>query len=155
MRRSEREVTAQSEIDEIINECDCCRLGFSDGNEVYIVPLSFGYDPERQIFYFHSAKEGRKIELIRQNGRAGFELDCGHRLLPGKAACGYSYAYRSVIGTGRISLVEDPAERERALELILEHYTGRSGWAFDEHSVQAAAVIRLEVEKLSCKKHDG
>ena len=43
MRRKDREVTDSQKIREIILSCRCCRLGFYDNGEVYIVPLDFGY----------------------------------------------------------------------------------------------------------------
>ena len=43
MRRKDREVTDEARIDEIISRCTCCRIGFNDSGEVYIVPLNFGY----------------------------------------------------------------------------------------------------------------
>ena len=44
MRRKDREVTDDYQIDTIITSCNCCRLGFYDQDSVYIVPLSFGYE---------------------------------------------------------------------------------------------------------------
>ena len=60
MRRKDREVTEEARIDEIISRCHCCRLGFNDGGEVYIVPMNFGWVKRdgKRYFYFHSAKEG-------------------------------------------------------------------------------------------------
>ena len=43
MRRKDREITDEAKIDEIISRCNCCRIGFNDSGEVYIVPLNFGY----------------------------------------------------------------------------------------------------------------
>lgn len=42
MRRSDREVTDFDEIVDIINKCDCIRLGFSSEPVPYILPLNFG-----------------------------------------------------------------------------------------------------------------
>ena len=59
MRRKDREVTDNARIDEIITRCSCCRVGFNDGGEVYIVPMNFGFVKrgEKRVLYFHSAKE--------------------------------------------------------------------------------------------------
>ena len=75
MRRKDREVTDDYQIDTIITSCNCCRLGFYDQDSVYIVPLSFGYEKKAgtRIFYFHSAKQGKKIQLMKTNARVGFE----------------------------------------------------------------------------------
>ena len=44
MRRKDREVTNSAKIADIISRCTCCRIGFYDEKEVYIVPLNFGYE---------------------------------------------------------------------------------------------------------------
>jgi len=155
MRRKDREITDPKRIDEIIKACDCCRLGLADGDEAYIVPLSFGYlnTCEKRVFYFHSAKEGRKIEMIKKQGRAGFELDTNHALNTEETACEYSYRFQSVIGSGIASITTDEAEKTQAMRLIMEHYTGRVNWKFDEKTLNMAAIIKLEVISLSCKEH--
>ena len=75
MRRKDREITDEAKIDEIISRCNCCRIGFNDSGEVYIVPLNFGYVKQdgRRTFYFHSAKDGRKIDLVKEGYEVGFE----------------------------------------------------------------------------------
>ena len=78
MRRKDREITDSDRIQEIIDACQCMRIAFADGACAYIVPVNFGYDKAGKAFYFHGAAQGRKIDLIRQNGYAGFELSLIH-----------------------------------------------------------------------------
>ena len=108
MRRQDRAVTAPEKIRAVINACEVCRLGLQDGRGVYVVPVNFGHTVEggRHVFYFHGAAEGRKVDLVRRNGWAGFELDTGYRLQRAEAACGYTAAFQSVIGEGPIRVVE-------------------------------------------------
>ena len=40
MRRTERDITDLNKIKEIIENNQCCRLGFIDQSSVYIVPLN-------------------------------------------------------------------------------------------------------------------
>ena len=126
MRRKDREITEPAKIREIIEASHCCRLGFFDGKEVYIVPLSFGYEEEegRRFFYFHSAREGRKIDLISAAPSVGFELDTNYELVEGDLACNHSARFQSVIGTGRVSFVDAAEERKAALQSIMRHNTG-------------------------------
>lgn len=155
MRRKDRAVTDPDLIEEIIARCHCCRLAFCDGDAPYIVPLSFGYvrGEAGYTFYFHSAKEGRKIDLIRANGRAGFELDGHYKLNEGDAACGYSARFQSVIGVGRVSFVEERAAKEAALRAMMNHTAGPGNWTFAEKMLEAVCVFKLETESLSCKEH--
>lgn len=156
IRRKDREVTDDVQIDDIISRCDCCRLALADGVQPYIVPLNFGFMREdgAAVFYFHSAAEGRKLDLIRKNGCAGFELDTNHLLHTHETACGHSFRFQSVIGTGLVRLVDDPAEKVRALRLLMRHHTGKDDWHFEDGMVDRVAVIRLNVRELCCKQHD-
>ena len=99
MRRKDREITDKIKIDEIMKQCHVCRVGFNDDGKVYIVPLNFGYEikNDRYILYFHSAKQGKKIDLIEKNRNAGFEMDTGYELVKDKIACGHSALYKSII----------------------------------------------------------
>ena len=157
MRRKDREVLDEVKIDEFIKNCDCCRIGFYDkeNNEVYIIPLNFGYShvDNKRVFYFHGAKEGRKIELISKTKKVSFEMDSNHELIIGKMACNYSERYQSVMGTGLISFVEDKDEKIAALNEIMFQSTGKKDWDFPEPMLNGVAVFMIEVTSLSCKEH--
>lgn len=130
MRRKDREVTDKIKIREIMNQCHCCRIGFCDNGQVYIVPLNFGYmcEEDKYILYFHGAREAEE-------------------------ACRYSAKYQSIIGTGKISLVEDLEEKKAGLQAVMQHATGKSDWEFSDSSINAVSVFKLIVSELSCKEH--
>ncbi len=155
MRRKDREITDGKRIDDIITACTCCRLGFYDKGSVYIVPLNFGYENKNgtRIFYFHSAKQGRKIPLIEACPQVGFELDTDHRLQPGRTACDYSMGFQSVIGSGVVAPIHDRGEKQRALQALMYQNTRRHGWDFSDEMTDAVYVFRLTVTSLSCKEH--
>lgn len=155
MRKKDREITDSARIVDIIDRCTCCRIGFYDGKEVYIVPLNFGYEIKNNsyIFYFHGAKEGRKIDLIQAYPNVGFEMDTNYRLNEADIACGYFARFQSIIGNGIVSMVSETAEKEHGLSLLMEHSTGKKDWDFVEKTLNSVAVFKLEVAKLSCKEH--
>lgn len=155
MRRTDREVTDSVKIREIITRCDCCRLGFSDSGRAYIVPLDFGLAEKdgRLAFYFHGAQEGRKLDLIRENGWASFEMDTGHEWVLGETAQQNTSRFQCVMGGGPVTLLEDEAEKRAGLLAILAHTTGRDQWDIPPEALAKTAVFRLDVEELSCKVH--
>lgn len=159
MRRKDREVTDIKHIEDIIQACDCCRIGLVDHGKAYIVPLSFAYvrndeDDRKGHFYFHGASQGRKLDIIRQNPEAGFELDTNYMLQEGNTACGYSCRYQSVIGSGRIHILDEAEEKIKGLNHIMQHYSGKADWEYDMRMIEAITVLRLDVEELSCKEHE-
>ncbi len=156
MRRKDREITEADRVDEVVRSCDCCRVGFADEGAAYIVPLNFGFSAAggERIFYFHGAAEGKKMDLIRKNPGVGFELDTGHGLSLSEKGCGCSFRFQSVIGRGKAAVVEDPDEKLAALRILMEHYSGRTDWSFDENVLRHTAVWKLTVEEISCKEHD-
>ncbi len=156
MRRKDREVTDPARIEQIIADSHCCRIGFDDDGEVYIVPLSFGYArgaDDSYTFYFHGAAKGRKIDLIRKNPRIGFELDTNYELHPSDVASECTAAFQSVIGTGTVSFVTEPEEKRAGLLRIMRHYTGKDDWTFPEKMFETVCVFKLVTDKLSCKLH--
>jgi nitroimidazol reductase NimA-like FMN-containing flavoprotein (pyridoxamine 5'-phosphate oxidase superfamily) len=155
MRRKDREIMNNEKINEIISNCHCCRLGFYDDGEIYIVPLNFGYSEKdgNRTFYFHGAKEGRKIDLISKTHSVGFELDTNYKLNEGEIACQYSARFQSIIGTGYTSFIEDPVEKKAALQAIMLHNTAKDSWNFSDVMLNSVCVFKLEVKKLSCKEY--
>lgn len=155
MRRKDREILDTEKIKTMITSCQCCRLGLNDEGQVYIVPLNFGYTELDGVytFYFHGAKEGRKIDLIRKNNNVGFELDTNYKLNISDVACGYSARFQSVIGTGKITFVTTKEEKNTALLEIMRHCTGKKEWEFSEDMLNSVCVFKLSVDELSCKEH--
>ncbi len=143
-------------IQDIVASCEVIRLGFIDSGEVYIVPLNFGYSFEEDgyIFYFHSAKAGRKVELVKSSPMVGFEMDANYQLAPADIACNCSSRWQSIIGTGLVKQIEDNREKVFALERIMKHNTGRDGSVFDDKMLEKVFVFKLEVKELSCKEHE-
>lgn len=155
MRRKDREITDVEKINRIISECDCIRLGFNDDGQVYIVPLNYGYFVEAgaYTFYFHGAKEGRKIELMQKNPYVGFEMDTNTKINEADNACGHSTRYQSIMGNGYVSIVEDFEEKKKGLLAIMKQNTGKEEWQFSESAVHSVCVFKMTVEQLSCKEH--
>ncbi len=155
MRRKDREVLDDAAIDAIIQKSKICRLGFYDKGEIYIVPLNFGFGHKdnQRIFYFHSASQGRKIDLMHRCPSVGFELDTGFQLLEAKTACNFSAEYQSVIGTGTVYPVTDAEEKKRGLLALMNTLTNKPDWTLDETMVSSVTVFKLVVQTLSCKQH--
>ena len=153
MRRNDREITDPSLIEEFIAGEKIIRIAFCDEGDIYIVPVNYGYTcaDGKYTFYFHGAKAGRKYGLATAEPNVGFEIDGRYELMPAETACDHSAHFMSVIGTGRLTLIEDRAAKTAALTAVMKQNTGRTEWSFDEKMLEATAVFMLEADKLSCK----
>ena len=107
MRRKDREIAGFDEQLQIIRGCDSCVIALNDDGFPYVVPLNFGTAVEdgQLYLYFHCAGEGKKLELIRRDNRATFEMDCGHNFILYEERMSCTMGYASVIGHGVIEFV--------------------------------------------------
>jgi len=149
MRRKDKAIVELAEIEEIVRRSLVCRLGLTEENRPYIVPLSFGF--KDSTLYFHSAPEGKKIEILRKNSSVCFEFDLDHEVLVDEKACKWGMKYRSVIGFGKASFVEDLEDKRKGLDVIMEHYSGRS-FQYPEPAVENTVVIKVEIESMTGKE---
>jgi nitroimidazol reductase NimA-like FMN-containing flavoprotein (pyridoxamine 5'-phosphate oxidase superfamily) len=44
--------------------------------------------------FFHGAKEGRKIEIVKNNNSACFEIDCDTKLIEAEKPFNYGYQFK-------------------------------------------------------------
>lgn len=154
MRRKDREVTEINELLDIIQECRICHLGMQDDKGIYIVPLNYGfeYQDNQLSLYFHSAKVGRKIDALKLNPNVCIEMDCDHRLIEGEKACDYSFGFKSIIGNGQASIVEEYNEKLKGLQLLMRHETMKE-FEFDAKMVNMVTVMKVVVQEFSGKYH--
>lgn len=155
MRRYEREVTDEARIDEIIEKCSICRLGLYDGKEVYIVPMNFGFinNAGKRSLFFHSATEGRKVDIIKKSSSVGFEMDCSYEPVFSETACGHSSKYQSVIGSGTIQILKTADEKKSGLLELMKHVTGNKEWTIPTAAMKNLLVFRVDIDEISCKEH--
>jgi len=98
-----RELT-QNEIRRLLVQYSHGRLGLSVNDEPYIVPVAYVYS--EGAIYFHTRKEGKKVDFIRKNNRVCFEVD------------EWQKAWASVICHGRVTLHDDLKTKRKGFELL-------------------------------------
>jgi nitroimidazol reductase NimA-like FMN-containing flavoprotein (pyridoxamine 5'-phosphate oxidase superfamily) len=153
MRRKDRQISEISDLEMIISEADVCRVAFADNNMPYIVTMNFGYSGgEAPCFYFHCAKEGKKLDMMSKNNFVCFELDTDHELYKGEYGCDWGMKFSSVVGYGRITVVEEREARIAGLDCIMSHYSDSSGYSYDERVLGNTTLLRLNIEEMTGKR---
>ena len=150
MRRKDREVGERELIEAIIRDCQVCRLGLARDNAPYIVPVSFGYDGE--ALYFHSARQGKKIDYISANASVCFEFERGVQLVPDESGpCNWTFHYQTVIGYGRVQELVGKVEKTEGLRQIVAQYSDRE-WEFGDEALRTVRVWKIAIERMTCKR---
>ena len=157
MRRQDREITDINEKIDLIKKCKVCRIGLSEKNIPYIIPLNYGYSFENNILtlFFHSATEGKKLDIIKNNNNACFEIDCDTKLIEAEEACDYGYAFRSIIGFGKIIILEDMEQKINGLNQIMKHQTEEeAAYDFIHNDFKNICVYKMVVQEFTGKQKE-
>ena len=114
----------RAEMEAVIARCPYCLVGLTDDEGApYVIPMNFAYADG--IIYLHSGPEGSKVRFAEQRPRVCITFCEGHELvwMHAQMACSYSMKARSVMCRGSVRRLTDLAEKRRALDLMMRHYT--------------------------------
>ena len=128
-----------------MRECKTCHVAMVDEGTPYVVPLNYGYhfsDNGLLTLVFHSAKEGRKLDILRKNNRVCFAITNEGAPQQTDTPCNSGYYYASLIGNGTVHFPEDPTEKARALSLLVKHQTGREAH-FTNEQIETVCVFKI------------
>ncbi len=144
MRRQDREVSDIAGIREIIGKCKVCHIAMVDEGAPYVVPMNFGYTLEDGMLtlFFHCAKEGRKLDILRRNSAVCFEMAWEGTLGRIENPCSSGYYFESIHGFGRAEFIEDAGEKCRALSLMMKHQSGQE-FVYTEQQADSVCVFKI------------
>ena len=150
MRRHDKEITDQKLLEAILHKAPVCRIGMASGNIPYVVPMNFAY--RDGCVYVHSAPSGRKIDMIEGNNLVCLQADIMADVVKAPAACHWGTRYYSVIAFGRASIIADSVGKEKALNLLMEKYSGKTGWEYEKAMLENMVVIQITLESMTGKR---
>jgi nitroimidazol reductase NimA-like FMN-containing flavoprotein (pyridoxamine 5'-phosphate oxidase superfamily) len=154
LRRMDKAITELSAVKAILQEAKFVTLALSLNDEPYLATLSHGFDEERNCIYFHCAKEGRKIDVMKANpcvwGQA--LVDGGYQ----QGSC--DHLYRTAQFHGTVFFVEDATEKKHALEVLIRHLDENPEAVIAKQitaaSLNRVLIGRVDIDFLSGKKAD-
>lgn len=150
MRRKDKEVTSREWMMEVLEKGIWMELAMSgkDGWP-YVVPLNYGFG--KDFIIVHGAREGKKIDLLRENNKVAFNVAIDTEVIRDENdPSEFSMKYRSVSGLGTAKFIEDAEEKREALKIIMEHYHGPKE-PITEGMLKATAVIKISITELTGK----
>jgi len=154
MRRKDREVTDIRGIEEILLQCKVCHVAMVDDGCPYVVPLSYGYkilDGNKLELYFHSALEGRKLDILKRNNKVCFEMAFKGEPVHPETPCNSGYYSASVIGFGEAVFITDADEKCQGISIMFKHQTGKDV-AFSAEQAAMVCVFKIVSTDFTGKK---
>lgn len=151
MRRNDRAQDRDFSL-HLIDRCTHGVMAVSTGEPApYCLPLSFVRVED--CLYFHCAREGRKVDLLRRFPQVCVTFVEDDRPIFVPPAM-YSTWFQSVIITGTASEVTDPNEKIQALRALCQKVTPEHMDGFMpaiEKSLTVTAVWKICIEDISGK----
>lgn len=151
MRRKDREVTAPQEIADIMSRCEVVRLAINTDTIPYILPVNFGMEPDGMTLYIHGAMAGTKYDLLAQDNRVSFEMDCSAQLELNADDHACSMAYESVIGWGLVEELTEQTDKRRALKRLMGQYHAEE-FPFNEVHLPKTRILKIDVQSRTAKR---
>lgn len=148
MRRHDREMNAHWAL-EVFDRAPFVTVSMTDGTTPYAVPLSLVRDGE-DTFYFHCAKEGKKLDLIAENSAVYLSAVAKCKPVMGPKDNNFTMEFASATAEGKAELVTDDEERVHAMRLICDRFLPQHMDAFDqaiERSLGRTAVVRITLAR--------
>ncbi len=155
VRRRDKEIVEERVLKEILKRARYITIAMCRAGEPYLVTLNHGYDEERNLIYFHCAKEGKKLEFLRENPTVWGQaiIDFGYQ----EGECNHLYA--SAMFKGRVSFISEREGRLNALKAMIRHQDRNPERLFKRleewernGTLGRALVGQIEIEEMTGKK---
>ena len=129
--------------------------------KIVIIPgaLNFGFDYDeatgKLTLWFHSAPRGRKLDAIRAaaGGRlpVAFTMQTDCEVVAGRTTCNWGEVFKSIVGNGTASLVEDLDECRHGLQTLMAQQAHMPNVEFTDAQVRSVTVWKIESDYFTTK----
>jgi len=159
LRRKDRGVEEEAWMRELLERTPVGVLATVSGGQPFLNSNLFVYDPGERAIFIHTAARGRTRENAEGDAKACFTAFEMGRMLPADRALEFSTEYGGVVAFGKISVIDDAAEAQRALQLLMDKYAphlrpGADYEAATPADLKRTSVFRLEIEEWSGKRKE-
>lgn len=160
MRLAKREVTETEALRQILEDCDVVRLGLTDEDGMFIVPVNFGYELSEENgarklrLYIHSAKEGRKAEAFVRHPVAALEMDCGHEVITGSIPAVIPTLTEALWEPGESVRLPRRRKKIHGLTLLMKHTDPEASVNFLPEMLERVGVYCIDVLEFTGKKRE-
>ena len=156
VREPNRAVYDRDAIYKILDEGLVCHLGFSAEGQPFVIPTMYARAGE--FIYFHGSAASRTLRGAASGIAVCLTVTLSDGLILARSVFNHSMNYRSVVVLGQAILIDDPAEKLRALKAFTEKLIpGRWDEARqpNEKELKATSILKLPLTEVSAKVRTG
>jgi uncharacterized protein len=156
VREADRGVYDRNAVYRILDEGFICHVGFVIDGQPFVIPTSYGRSGDS--LYVHGSAASRMLRYLDKGVPVCVTVTLLDGLVLARSIFNHSMNYRSVVVLGTATVVQDPAEKLKALHLLSEHILpGR--WAEsrqpNERELKATFALRVPITEFSAKVRQG
>jgi nitroimidazol reductase NimA-like FMN-containing flavoprotein (pyridoxamine 5'-phosphate oxidase superfamily) len=151
-RRHDRGAYDHATIHALLDAAMLCHVAYVVDGQPFCTPTFFWR--EGSTLYWHGSSASRMLRNLSEGESACLTVTHLDSLVLARCGFNHSADYRSVMAFGKAKLVEDPAEKERALVMMVDRlFPGRTALLRQStpQEIKATAVIAMEIERASAK----
>jgi len=156
LREAHRAVYDRDAIYNILDEAFVCHVGFAQEGQPFVIPTMFARVSD--AIYFHGSAASRMLRALSGGLPVCITVTLTDGLVLARSVFNHSMNYRSVVALGKATLIDDPAEKQQALQAFTEKLIpGRWNDARqpNEKELKATSILKLPLTEVSAKVRTG
>jgi len=156
VREANRAVYDREVIYRILDEAFVCHVGFAGDGQPFVIPTMFARVGD--AIYFHGSAASRMLRGLGGSLPVCITVTLLDGLILARSVFNHSMNYRSVVALGHATVIDEPAEKLRALEAFTQKLIpGRWNDARlpNERELKATRILQLPLTEVSAKVRTG
>jgi len=148
----------EATVHAIIDAVPCCHVGVVLAGTRDVIVLPFLHARDGDQVYLHGSRSNHLLRSLLEAERVCATFTSFDGLRVARTGFHSSVTYRSVVAFGPVRLLEDPADRERALDAMVEAVLpGRAAEIRRSNDTELAltTVVALTIDEASAKVSEG
>lgn len=151
-RRHDRGFYDHETVHALLDAAALCHVSYVIDGQPYCTPTLFWREGSR--LYWHGSSASRMLRNLQKGEPACLTVTHLDSLVLARSGFNHSADYRSVMAFGQARLIDNPAEKERALTMMVDRFfPGRTAGlrATTRQEAKATTIIHMDIERASAK----
>ncbi len=151
-RRHDRGFYDHETVHAVLDSAAMCHVSYVVDGQPFCTPTLFWREGSR--LYWHGSNASRMLRNLSEGEPTCLTVTHLDSLVLARCGFNHSADYRSVMAYGHARLVEDPAEKRRALYMMVDRFfPGRTAQLRETapQEINATTVLMMDIERASAK----